>query len=132
MAIRFQFDHANRILLARFEGPLSDESLAEVSQNIRRQLKATDAHAGIFDFSGVTEFRVSTDFVHHHSRNGNQPFQDLAGVVVVPRDVAYGLARMFQIVTEKTLPLFRVAKTMDEAIQILRADEANFEPLQET
>lgn len=131
MAIRFQFDHARAILLAYVEGSLTDESLAEVSKSIRAQLARTSARAGIFDFTGVTEFKVSTDIVQHHARDGAVAFQHFAGVVIVPRDVAYGLARMFQIMTEKTLPHFNAVKTMDEAINILQAEGAQFEPLDE-
>ena len=48
MAFRFEFDKANRILLLRVEGRLSDELLKECYEAIRKYSTATDASAGIF------------------------------------------------------------------------------------
>jgi hypothetical protein len=43
MAFRFEFDSVNKILLGRFEGKLTDESLAEFLRAIREYSTATDA-----------------------------------------------------------------------------------------
>jgi hypothetical protein len=59
MAIRFEFDSANKILLLRVEGVLTHEVLAECYAAVRRYSTETDARAGIFDLSSVTEFPVS-------------------------------------------------------------------------
>ena len=131
MAIRFEFDRTNRILLARVDGRLNDESLTEVSQSIRRQLLATEARAGIFDFTLVTKFEVSSGFVQRLTRNGSAVFQPLPGIVVVPQTVAFGLACMFQIMTEQTRPHFSAVKTMEEALRVLKAEKAEFKPLDE-
>ncbi len=63
MAFRFEFDPANKILLLRFEGRLTDESLAEYYRAARKYSTATDASVGIFDSSPVTEFAVSSEFI---------------------------------------------------------------------
>jgi hypothetical protein len=63
MAFRFEFDSENKILLARFEGRLTDEAGLEFYRAIRRYSVATDASAGIWDHSSVTEFAMSTAFV---------------------------------------------------------------------
>lgn len=65
MAFRFEFDAAHKILLMRFEGRLTDESLAEVYQAIRKNATATEARAGIWDFSSVSEFTVSSEFIRY-------------------------------------------------------------------
>jgi hypothetical protein len=63
MGFRFEFDPTNRILLVRVEGRLSDELLAECYGAIRKYSTSTDARAGIFDLSSVTEFALSADFI---------------------------------------------------------------------
>ncbi|MFZ0814726.1 MAG: hypothetical protein WAM78_04365, partial [Candidatus Sulfotelmatobacter sp.] len=63
MAFRFEFDSVNKILLARFEGQLTNESAAEYHDALGKNWRATDARAGIWDLSGVTDFAVSADFL---------------------------------------------------------------------
>ena len=63
MGIRFEFDDVNQIVLARIDGQLTDESLRDAYRAIRRYSVVTDAKAGIFDLTGVTEFAVSSEFV---------------------------------------------------------------------
>ncbi len=68
MELRFEFDAVNKILLARPEGRLTDESFAEVYGAIRKYSTATDARAGIFDLSSVTEFAISAETVRRLAR----------------------------------------------------------------
>src|SRR4029077_14110964 len=63
MAFRFEFDPANKILLMRFEGLVTDESLAESYTAIRKYSIKTDARAGIWDFSSVTEHGESGEII---------------------------------------------------------------------
>jgi hypothetical protein len=67
---RFEFDPVNKILLLRFEGRLTDESLAEIHRTARIHWVATGAHAGIGDYSSVTEFPLSTEIVRTLARQG--------------------------------------------------------------
>ena len=63
MGFRFEFDSVNKILLLRFEGRLTDELLTELYWTVRRYSTATDASAGIWDLSPVTEFAVSPECI---------------------------------------------------------------------
>ena len=63
MGFRFEFDPVNKILLVRFEGQLTDESLAELYKAFRKYSNATDAGAGIMDLSSVTEFAIGSEFL---------------------------------------------------------------------
>jgi hypothetical protein len=62
-SFRFEFDAVNKILLMRFAGRLTRESLTKVYWAIREYSIRTDARAGIWDFSPVTEFAVSAEFM---------------------------------------------------------------------
>ncbi len=55
MGFWFEFDPTNKILLGRFAGRLTDHSLSEYYSAVRKYARATDARAGIFDLSLVTE-----------------------------------------------------------------------------
>jgi hypothetical protein len=69
----FEFDAVNNILLLRVDGRLTDELLAECYEAIRTRSIATDARAGIFDFTALTDFPVSAAFVRRLASK-NQPF----------------------------------------------------------
>src|SRR5271169_5146739 len=98
MELRFEFDPVNKILLARPEGRLTNESLAEIYGEIRKQSTATDARAGIFDLSSVTEFAMTAEFVRHLARQEHAmpDATRLPRVSVVLSPSGFGLARMFQ------------------------------------
>jgi hypothetical protein len=131
MGLRFEFDRGNQVLLVRPEGRLTDELLAEAMGAIRRYSIATDARAGIFDFSFVWEIALSTAFVRELARQ-EPAMADAARrprFIVAPAGVAFGLSRMFQMLGESTRPLLEVVHTMDEALAALGVQSPQFEPL---
>src|SRR5271170_4592259 len=117
MGFWFEFDPVNRVLLARIEGRLTDELLAETQGAIRARSIATDAKVGIFDFSSVTEFALSTAFLREIAKREPAMIDATRRrFIVAPTAVAFGLSRMFQIMTESTRPLLEVVHTVDEAL----------------
>jgi hypothetical protein len=50
-------------------------------------------------------------------------------VLVIPREFIYGLARMFQILSEETRPELRVVRTMEEAYRLLELASPDFQPV---
>ncbi len=132
MGFWFEFDPVNKVLLARVEGRLTDELLAETQQAIRTRSIATDACAGIFDFSLVAEVALSAAFVRELAKQ--EPAMPDATrrprIIVAPTAVAFGLSRMFQMLGESTRPLLEVVRTMDEALAALDIPSAHFEPLE--
>lgn len=132
MRIRFEFDSGNKILLTRPEGELTDESLAEVYQAIRRYSTATDASMGIVDLSSVTKFAVSSVTIRRLA--SQEPAMPDATrrprIVVVPNTVGFGLSRMYQILAESTRPQLHVVHTLDEALARLGIQSPHFELLE--
>jgi hypothetical protein len=130
-SFQFAFDSANRILLARFEGRLTDELLEEFYRVAGIHWTATGPRAGIADYSAVIEVAVSSDFIRHLAKQ--EPTAEVAGCprfLVVPHTHAFGLARMFQIMGENRRPLLNVVRTMDEAFAALGVQSSHFEPLE--
>ena len=50
-------------------------------------------------------------------------------IMVVPATFGFGLARMFQLMGERTRPLLKVVHTLDEALAALGIQSPHFEPL---
>lgn len=128
----FEFDPTNRVLRARFEGLLTETVLSEYSAAIRKYALQTDALAGIFDFSLVTNVEVSSNFIRDLA--GQAPsFPDAMNrprIIVAPQKHIFGLSRMFQIMGEETRPLLQVVQTMKEAFERLNIKDAHFHPIE--
>jgi hypothetical protein len=131
MAFRFEFDPVHRILLARFEGQLTNESAAEYHDALGKNWRATDPRAGIWDLSGVADFAVAADFLRSLAKRKpiSPGLTNHPRFIVVPETAGFGLMRMFQIAGESTRPLLHVVRTIDEALTALGAQSSHFEPL---
>jgi hypothetical protein len=133
MAFRFEFDPVNKILLATVEGRVTDELLRNFCSAARKYWAATNAHAGIGDYSSVTEFDLSNELVRALPAQ-KPPMPDATKnplFIVMPMTVGYGLARMYQIKGETALPLVNVVRTLEEAFAALGVQSAHFEPLEQ-
>jgi hypothetical protein len=131
MALRVEFDPSNKILLLRFDGALTDESIEDFYRVIRQHWTAADARMGIVDFSTVTDFALSSNLLRQLAKQ--EPcVPDPTGrprVIVAPQTHVFGLARMFQIMGETTRPLLHVVHTLDEAFAKLGVQSPRFELL---
>ena len=132
MPYRFEFDPVSKILLARFEGQLTNESAAEYHDALGKNWRATDARAGIWDLSGVTDYTVESDFLRTlAARKPITPgLTNHPRFIVVPVTAGFGLMRMFQIAGESARPLLNVVRTVDEALTALGAPSAHFTSLE--
>jgi hypothetical protein len=127
---RFEFDFTNKLLLARFEGIATDESMAAFYRAMRKYAAATDPRAGIVDLSSITQVELSADLIRDLARQEPaMPEADRPRILVAPKASVYGVARMFQLLGEKTRPLLEVVHTMDEALVALGVSSPRFEPL---
>ena len=132
MAFRFEFDPVSRILLARFEGQLTNESAVEYHDALGKNWRATDARAGIWDLSGVADFAVAADFLRSLAKRKpiTPGLTERPRFIVVPDNAGYGLMRMFQTSGETVRPLLHVVRTVDEALTTLGVQSPHFEPLE--
>jgi len=129
---RFEFDPVNKILRLRVEERLTDELAVEIYSAIRKYATATDASAGIWDMSSVSEFAMSAECVRRLA--SQEPAMPDAAqrprIIAVVNPCGFGLARMFQIIGESTRPRLQVVHTLDEALAKLGVQSTHFEPLQ--
>jgi hypothetical protein len=129
--MRFEFDPVNKILLGRLDGRLTDESLAEAYETASKYAVATDASAGIWDASSVTEFALSSEFMRSlASRVPIIADPKRPRIIVASKPHAFGLFRMFQLTGDRTRPLLTIVRTLDEAMAALGVQSSHFEPLE--
>lgn len=124
---RFDFDGVNEILLLRLEGRVTEEILREIYIVGGKYWTATMPKAAIVDCSSVTATAISSDRIRELARR--KPMPDTVGrprIIVAPTTLQYGLARMFQLVSERPIT---VVHTMDEALAELGVQSPHFEPL---
>jgi hypothetical protein len=129
---RFEFDPANRILLLRVEGQLSDELLAECYSEIRKRSVETDAQMAIFDLSSVSAFPASSQLIRKLAKlePAMPDATNRIRIIAVENPTGFGLARMFQILGEETRPKLQVVRTLNDALVALGAQSPHFEPLE--
>ena len=115
----------------RFEGRLTKESALELYQAIRTHSTATDAGAGIWDFSSTTEVALSAEFLRLMV-DLEPAMPDGAKrprLVIPPPTAGLSILRMLEIVVQVTRPRFKVVHSMKEAISTLGVQSTHFEPL---
>jgi hypothetical protein len=129
VALVVDFDARNNILRGTLEGRMTRGILLDLYAAAAKYMASHPPCRGILDFSGATGFKVSSDAIRQVSA---APPVFPAGymlVLVTPKDLIYGLARMFQILSEKTRPDLQVVRTMDEAYRLLQVKSPEFRPV---
>ncbi len=129
MSYRFEYDTTNKILLGRFEGVLTEESAAAFYSAIRKYGAATDARAGIWDFSSATE-NVASETIRRVAKQEPAMPADRPCFIMAPDSHLFALSRMFQMTGEHKRPLLQVVRSLDDALRMLGVKSAHFEPLE--
>jgi hypothetical protein len=128
---RFEFDRVNKILLMRFDGQLTEESVASFYLEIRKHSIATDARAGIWDLSASTDVTLTPQFLRRLA--GMDPAMpdptERPRFIVVPAVAGLAIPRMFEMAGKEKNPLLRVVSTVDDALAALGVRSPHFEPL---
>jgi hypothetical protein len=123
------FDAKNNILRGTLEGPMTAAVLLDLYAKASKYLASRPPCRGIVDLSRVTDFEVSSAAIRQVAAAPPAFPPGYMRVLVVPQLFIYGLARMFQILGEKTRPELQVVRTMDEAYHLLGVEFPDFHPL---
>jgi hypothetical protein len=109
---RYEFDHGHRILLAILEGDVQDPDLLEYDANSRKYVMKFSPSGGISDFSGITAFNVSSEVVRMLAQTPPSYKSPIPWLLVAPRDVHFGMARMYQIIASDVRPQLQVVRSL--------------------
>lgn len=129
MAVSFEFAKADCVLRMTLDGELTDPILLDTWQKATRVATALPPCKTIVDLSGITAVKVSNEVVAMLARTPPVRPHEHTQVYVAPRDVLYGMSRMFQIMSDQTRQNLRIAHTMDEAYELLGVKSPKFLPI---
>jgi hypothetical protein len=132
MPYSFYFDLGNRIVLARFEGRVTDELLTNFQRvGARKVVAAVDFRGTIIDFSEIDAFEVTAETVRVLAwEQPIDPDSSRPRVMVAPEDHVFGICRIFASHGEDTRPNLHIVRSMDHAYAILSVAKPQFEPLE--
>jgi hypothetical protein len=128
MGFVMDLDAKNNILRVTLDGRITDAILFDGYAAMGKYLASHPSCHSIGDFSLVTRADISSEAVRQLAAAPPLPTPALR-ILVAPPDSIYGLARMFQILGEKTRPNFHVVRTMNEAYSLLQVKSPEFSPL---
>ena len=131
MGYLFELDSGNNILRCSWEGRISDDHLLE---GVSAALKLVASHPSrkvMDDYSGVTEFDVSSRTIERIASMQDAPLGrvDSMVVVIAPKDLLYGMARILSMVDVLKHPNVHVVRTIEQAYALLGLTSAQFSPI---
>jgi hypothetical protein len=131
MAYRFELDAKSQVLLFRFSGSVSEQRIDQFYLEAGAQLERIRPRAAIFDFTGVTSFDVSPFAVRELADSPPLVAEiTCPRVVVAPAAHIFAMSRMFQSLGERSRPIFRVVRSMAEALALIDLEHPDFQPLE--
>ncbi len=129
MNIVVDFDSKNNILRGTLEGQMTGAIFLDFYARATVYMESHPPCRAILDFSKVTDFEVSSEAIRQVAASQPVAPHGYMRVLVIPQIFIYGLARMFQILTEKTRPELQVVRTLDEAYRLLGVESPEFYPI---
>jgi hypothetical protein len=129
MSYSYELAEQHQLLLAILYGPIDEDELREAYLDIRRRKDENHALTGIMDLTRVTKFDVRTQFIRELA--GYPPIiaDPTLRAVVAPTDLLFGMARMFEIIGSQTRQHLHIVRTLDDALILLDAQDAQFRRL---
>jgi hypothetical protein len=129
VGFQLEFDAHNKLIRLTANGEVSDQFLIEGITALTKCHAQYGSCDCIVDYNGATEITVTPLGLRQLA--GTAPIfpMDCLTVHVAARDVMYGLARMFQILSSETRPNLRVVRNMDEALELIGVKSPTFVPI---
>ncbi|MGB8011364.1 MAG: hypothetical protein WCF68_07110 [Terriglobales bacterium] len=127
LTIVVDFDAKNNILRGTLAGSMTGAALLDFYTAAGKYIASHQPCRGILDFSQVTDFEVSSDAIRQVAAAAPVFPSGNMRIMVIPQTFIFGLARMFQILTEKTRPELQVVRTMEEAYRLLQVESPEFQ-----
>ena len=121
MPAKYRIDTERRVVFSTATGILSEDDITDHQARLRADPDFDGKLDQLWDFSGVTAVEVASATIRQLARA--RSFE--AGVkraVVAPSDVAFGMARMFQMLHEDAPEEMRVFRASAEARRWLGID----------
>jgi TRAP-type C4-dicarboxylate transport system substrate-binding protein len=131
MGFSLSFDNQHTVLLVAFQDRLTEATVTDAYAFLRRYFASHPPCASILDYSSVTDNELSAQAVKYFASLPRAMSNGFLRITVAPNDLMYGLARMFQMLSEEGRPELRVVRSMEEAHVLLGVESLHFLPLSE-
>jgi hypothetical protein len=122
------FDAEHKVLLARFDGTVTAETVMAMVATARRFAERQGPGPAIADFTAVERFDVDPDFI----RSLAQAPPVMVGhkrVLVAPADEIFGSLRMFEMHQSAGGDEPLVVRSLDRAYEVLGIKDLDFQPI---
>ena len=129
MACSLEFDSKHKMLRLTIDGRLTDDVLFEGYKLAATYAATCPPSCSITDLAKVTSNEVSSSAIMELAKSLRPDLVPVRRVMVVPQVHSYGIARMFQILSEEVRPDLHIVRAMDEAYQFLGVDCPEFIPV---
>jgi len=126
MPYYFELDDRHRILLVVAYGDIGENELRELYFDIRRRKDEEQSLTGILDFTEVMAFDIRSQVIRELAAYPPNFADPTLRAVVAPTDHLFAMARMFQFIGFETREQLHVVRTLDEALTLLGAEDAQF------
>ena len=131
MGFRFEIDPANKILITRIDGELTDQLIRKVDARMRKRLVQEKPGVHIVECSAVTKFSMSSESVRMLARRKPAlESNSCRRFFVMPSTVGFGIARMFQIAGEPHYDATTIVRSLAEVFSTLGIERTQFEPME--
>lgn len=118
MPASFVIDHQQRVVWSRGWGELVASDLEATQHGLREDKNFDPMYRQIYDFSEVTDVFMSR--AQLQSLAYNSPFSPAARrAIVVKSDMAFGMARMYSLMSDRDPEHFRIFRDRESALKWL-------------
>lgn len=118
MPITYSIDRERNVVFTTIRGVLTDDELLDHKMRLTSDPNFKSGMVELSDAREVGELAVTAEgvgrFVTQDSKD-SELLKDYKLAIVASEDVVYGMARMYQTLTEKNVPAVRIFRDLDEA-----------------
>jgi hypothetical protein len=125
MPISYQIDEAKGLVHTTASGVLTDSDILQLKAHLVADSKWKPGMRELSDVRSIDRLEVTTAGVRQMMMRDERDAAALASyrlAIVVAHQVVYGMARMYQMLTEHTVPGMRVFTDIEEAKGWLAVD----------
>jgi len=129
MPASYLLDLERRVVFSRAWGVLTDADITAHAAALRSDARFDPSFRQVADFRAVSEIRVTGAVVRGIAFDN--PFRrEARRAFVVASDLAFGLARMFELAAAADAEEFRIVRTIEPALEWIGLDPATPWPSQ--